>query len=156
MSDTYRQEDVQEILQLAIAKQAHSGELSRQQLLEIAEELGLSAFEIQRAEEEWALRRDEEKDRQTFMRYRRVQFKQHVTRFLIVNAFLVVFAFVTDWTLWMTLCVALFWGMFLTLDGWSAWQTEGDTFERRYQKWKRKRWFKRSVSQLFKRWFKAL
>lgn len=155
MSDTYSQEDVQEILHLAIAKQARAGELSRHQMLEIADELGLSELDIQRAEEEWAVRRDDHQERQAFSRYRRTQFKHHLARFFIVNAFLVMFSFVTDWTLWMTLSVALFWGMFLTLDGWSAWQTEGEVFDRRYQKWKRKRWLKRSVSNFFKRWLTA-
>ncbi len=156
MPDSYSQEDVQEILHLAIAKQTRAGELSRQQMLEIADELGLNELDIQKAEAEWAVRRNDCQDRQIFTRYRRLQFKHHVMRFLIVSAFLVMFSFVTDWTLWMTLCIALFWGMFLTLDGWSAWQTEGDTFERRYQRWRRKRWIKRSVGDFFKRWLTAL
>jgi len=36
---SYHQEDIQQILNIAIARQVHKGEFSREQLLEIAAEL---------------------------------------------------------------------------------------------------------------------
>ena len=51
--EIYRQEDAQQILQLAIARQAEEGELSRVQLFEIAAELNIAPADIQAAELEW-------------------------------------------------------------------------------------------------------
>ncbi|MEO1690707.1 MAG: hypothetical protein AAFR63_04135, partial [Cyanobacteria bacterium J06631_6] len=51
--DSYSQEDIQEILQIAIANHHTEEELSRQQLWEIAAELDIDASTIQAAEKGW-------------------------------------------------------------------------------------------------------
>jgi hypothetical protein len=156
MPESYKQQEVQEILELAIARHAHRDDLSRQQLFEIAEELGISAREVELAEQEWL--QGEVRERIEFNRYRRISFKQHVIKYLIVNSFIVLIDLVTygngDWTLSFSLYIALFWGMFLTLDGWRAYQTEGKTYEHAFQRWRRRRWLKRSIGVLLDRWLK--
>ncbi len=155
MSQLYSQYEAQEILNLAIARQSNGGDLTRRQLLEIGEEMGLDAQDIQRAEDEWRSRDSETKERQIFCRHRRLQIRYHVIKYLIVNGFFLVLNYITTglwvfpWSLW----VALLWGMFLALDGWSAMQTEGIRFERRFQRWRQRRWLQRSVRQIAGRFF---
>ncbi|MEB3355277.1 MAG: 2TM domain-containing protein, partial [Synechococcales bacterium] len=145
---------------LAIARQATSEELSRVQRRDIAEELGLSPTDIQRAETEWLALREDQQERRVFIRQRRCQFRQRAIQYLIVNGFLMLFDFLTfgdgTHTLSFSLYIALIWGMFLTLDGWNSLQTEGLSFERKFQKWRRGRQFRRSVKTAINRWLKVL
>lgn len=166
-SKTYRQDEVQEILHLAIAKQASAGDLSRDQLFEIADELGLSPQDIQTAEQEWQSLQRIDQEKQAFIRWRRLQFHQHSVKYLIVNGFLVVFDFVTygdlssgiviagHHALSFSLIIALIWGLFLVLDGWQSRQTEGKAFEQKFRKWQRRQWLNKSVRNLFGRFFGA-
>lgn len=164
---TYSQDEVQEILHLAIVNQAKAGELSREQLFEIADELGLAPQDIQDAELEWQGRQRIDQEKQAFMRWRRVQFHQHSVKYLIVNGFLIVFDFLTygdvgigltivgSHVLSFSLFIALAWGLFLVLDGWQSTQSEGRTFDRRFRKWQRRQWITKSVRNLFSRIFGA-
>ncbi|MEM9448077.1 MAG: 2TM domain-containing protein [Cyanobacteria bacterium P01_E01_bin.6] len=163
MPKLYSHEEVQEILNLAIARQTDAGELTYHQLLEIADELGLSAHDIQQAEDDWRSLDTEVKDRQEFCRYRQIQFRQHAFKYLIVNGFIHVIALLglslagQPLTLLPgPLIFSLIWGMFLSLDGWSSIQTEGSRFDRRYQKWRRTILLRRSVNNLVNRGSKAV
>lgn len=157
MSQLYSHHEAQEILNLAIARQSKGGDLTRQQLLEIGDELGLTAQDIQRAEEEWRSLDTEAKERHMFCRYRQIQVRHHAIRYLIVNGCFLLLNYVTTgiwvfpWSLWL----ALLWGMFLALDFWSAMQTEGIRFERRFQRWRQRRWLQRSVRRIAGRFFNA-
>jgi hypothetical protein len=161
MPKLYSSEDVQEILNLAIARQAEAGEFTRQQLLEIADELGLSIQDIQQAEDEWQIIRNDPRDRQAFCRYRRVQFRQHLIRYGLMGSFALVsfgLLFQLGTPMWLLLALSFgpgifffIWTIALLLDGLSAMQTEGDQFERRYEIWRRRRVFKRSVNQVLGR-----
>lgn len=166
---TYSQDEVQEILHLAIATQAKAGELSRDQLFEIADELGLAPQDIQDAELEWQGRQRIDQEKRAFIRWRRVQFHQHSVKYLIVNGFLMVFDFLTygdeeiglkildshvhSHALSFSLFIALVWGLFWVLDGWQSTQTEGRTFERKFKKWQRRQWITKSVRNVFSRFF---
>ncbi|HHP7245265.1 MAG TPA: 2TM domain-containing protein [Elainellaceae cyanobacterium] len=157
MPESYSQEDVQEILELAIARQVRKGDvLSRGQLFEIADEMGIPVRELEIAEREWL--QGEGRDRVEFNRYRRINFRQHVVKYLIVNGFLVLIDLVTfgdgAWALSFSLYIALIWGLFLTLDGWRTYQTEGRAYENAFQRWRRQRWLKRSVGGFLNRWLK--
>jgi len=157
MADTYRQDEIQEILQIAIARHTSVDELSRQQLLEIADELGLSAHQIQSAERDWLLGRQSSCEHQEFRRYRRIRFRQHLIKYSITNGFLMLFDLATfgdgTLTLSFSLYIALLWGLFLTLDGWKAMQCEGDDYDRAFQRWKRRQWLQKSARQLLRQWW---
>ena len=89
MTELYRSEDAQQILHIAIAKQAEAGELTRTQLYEIAAELNIAPSDMQAAEQEWQIRRGESVERQAFELQRRQRFQRRVARFAIVNGFLI-------------------------------------------------------------------
>ena len=71
MSELYAAEDAQRILQIAIAKDIESGELSKTQLLEIATELGIQADTLWAAEREWRDLKDEAQEQSLFQEYLR-------------------------------------------------------------------------------------
>ncbi|NET36421.1 MAG: 2TM domain-containing protein [Cyanothece sp. SIO1E1] len=155
MSDRYRQDDVQQILQRAIARQSDTDELSRTQLEEIATELGISVDNLQAAEEEWLAYKDEYKERQAFKLHRYHEFQHHLVQYLIVNTFLVLLNFLTTHTLSWALYVLLAWGLGLALHGWNTLQTQGAKYDAEFQQWRRRRQFKKSLMDLMNRWLRV-
>lgn len=113
---SYHQEDIQQILQIAIARQAHEGEFSREQLLEIAAELNISPECLQAAEQEWLLQQGELQKRQAFNIYRRRRLQKRIGNYIIVNSFLLMLNFFSAGGLSWSLYVVLFWGLKLGLD----------------------------------------
>lgn len=156
----YSQDEVQHILQVAIARQAQSSgtveHLTRAQLLEIAEELGISPSELHEAEIEWRAQSGEMQERQAFDQARKGRFQRRVTRYLIVNGFLAGCALLASGgaSVMDVPYIALFWGMFLVLDGWNTYGLTGDRYEEAFRKWQRRHRLKRSVHSLLNRWLK--
>ncbi|NEQ98949.1 MAG: 2TM domain-containing protein [Cyanothece sp. SIO2G6] len=164
---TYRQEEIHAILQLAIAHQAQTDVLSRDQLFEIAEEMGLTPEEIIEAEQEWQRRKPIAQEKKAFIEWRQLQFQQHRTKYFIVNGFLMVFDWLTfgdaesgllvfgSHALSFSIYIALVWGLFLTLDGWQSRQTNGKAFDKKFRSWQRRKWLSQSVRNFFGGLFKA-
>ena len=76
----YSQEDVQQILQLAIARQTGDDkEFSHEVLLEIAAELDISPETLKLAEDEWVTKQGEMQHRQAFNAHRQRRFKKTVS-----------------------------------------------------------------------------
>ena len=161
MTDFYSQADVQQILQVAIARQAQAGEveqLTRVQLLEIADEMGISAGDLQIAEQEWQVQQGDALERQEFNRIRGSRFQRRTTRYLIVNGFSAAIALLITggggWGWGLYLVFALVWGMGVALDAWNTFYLAGDRYDDAFQSWRRKRLFKRSVHSWLNRWLK--
>lgn len=151
MADLYRQDEVQQILHIAIARQASTGELTRSQLVEIAEEMGISLAELHEAETEWLKQRRVDQERYLFDQYRRTRFRHRVTRYVIVNAFLIVLNVVmagqVSWA-WYPL---IGWGLAVALGGWRTFQRQGDPYENAFAKWQRQRQLKQTVGRVLDR-----
>ena len=144
MDKLYAMEDAQRFLQLAIAQENESGELSHQQLLEIAEELNISPATLQTAEQEWRIMKGQAEDHRLFQHQRRQRITRQLMRYSIVMSFLILIDFVTVGGtdlghLGFSLYVALFWGLGLSLKAWRTLQTSGERYERDLNKWRRKR-----------------
>jgi hypothetical protein len=152
---SYHQEDIQQILQIAIARQAHEGEFSREQLLEIAAELEISPECLQAAEREWLFQQADVQKRQEFHIYRRRKLQKRFGNYAIVNSFLVLLNLVSAGDLSWSLYVMLFWGLGLGLDTWNTYQYKGEEYERAFQKWHRQHQLKQSVNTLLNKWFEA-
>jgi hypothetical protein len=141
---TYSQEDIQQILNLAIASQSSSGEFSREQLLEIAAELSIPASEIQKAEQAWQQKNSLMQRRKDFDAYLRAKLQHRTGRFLIVNAFLMGLNSLTGLSALMIFSLpwsaypVLIWGMFLALDAWYVLRAKGEAYEEEFQRWDRK------------------
>jgi hypothetical protein len=152
MNEFYRSEDAQQILHLAIARQAEAGELSRVQLFEIAAELNISAADLQAAEQDWLSRRGEFEERRAFNLFRRGKFQQRLGRYLIVNLFLILLNLLTAGGLTWSLYIGLAWGVGVALDAWKTYRMNGEDYEEAFQRWRQKRQIKQTFNNLLNRW----
>ncbi|MDB9374184.1 2TM domain-containing protein [Nodularia sphaerocarpa] len=155
---SYSQEDVQRILQLAIARQAddQDKEFSYQQLLEIAKELDISPDSLNLAEIDWRSQHSEMQQREAFNSYRLGRFKKRVGNYAIINSFLMLLDIVGGGGLAWSLYFLLFCGLTLGLDIWNTFQTKGEEYEIAFQKWYRKHQIKQTINTVVTKWFKAL
>lgn len=132
----YPAEDVQQILRIAIARETESGELSRGQLLEIAEELGISAATLVAAEQEWNLQKHDLADRNAFERQRQQRFHYGLAQFLIFGGFLTIFNLLTGWHLtWLIYLIFGPWALKLTWDGWRIYRPNEYSYNREFRRW---------------------
>ncbi|MBF2077833.1 MAG: 2TM domain-containing protein [Synechococcales cyanobacterium T60_A2020_003] len=151
MADLYRQDEVQQILNIAIARQANAGELSRGQMLEIAQEMGISIAELHDAEIEWLQRQQVDRDRFLFDQHRRLRFRQRVTKYVIVNLFLIMLNLVMVGQVSWALYILVGWGLGIALHGWRTFQSQGDAYERAFATWQRQRQLKQTVGRVLDR-----
>ncbi|NES80086.1 MAG: 2TM domain-containing protein [Moorea sp. SIO2B7] len=152
---SYSQEEIQQILHLAIARKSDHGELSREQLWEIAAELEIDKDAIQAAEQDWLKGRVMEQKRHAFNLYRRDRLQQKAIKYLIVNGFLISINFLGAGTISWSLYVLLFWGLGLALESWKTFQSKGEAYEKAFQSWNLKHEMKRSMESLWDKLQKA-
>jgi len=153
---TYQTEDVQQILHLAIAKREEGGELSKAQVMEIAFEMGISPEELEIAEKEWLLRKEEFQEKQVFEDLRKQKLKQSLIKYGIVNTFLVLLNLATVHTLSWSLPIVLLWGAWLALKTWRTYQNDGEEYEKEFQRWRLKKQVGKSIGSLADRVLKSL
>jgi 2TM domain len=164
----YTQEEVQQILNLAIAQHAYEGEFSRAQLLEIAEDLAIPSAIVHQAERAWIQSNDENLKREAFNQHRRGELKQKIVSFTIVNAILIAgflalksvgiigffgfFSFLWYLFWWLYVAGLVCWSIALGLKTWNVFHLEGDAYEQAFQRWYRTH----KVRSLVSRWFDRL
>jgi 2TM domain len=152
---TYHQEDIQQILQIAIARQAYEGEFSREQLLEIAAELEISPECLQFAEQEWLVQQSDNQERQQFNLVRRKRLQKRFGNYGLVNIFFILLDLVSGGGLTWSLYILLFLSFLLGLDVWNKSQIQGEEYEKAFQNWKRTHQIKRSINTFLDRLLKA-
>jgi len=86
---TYNSEEMQQILEVAF-KRKQQGEYTREQIIEIASELGVSSESLQAAEKEWLKNNVKVKKEQMSHSQQRKEFKSHLFAFMAINGFLVI------------------------------------------------------------------
>lgn len=151
MPESYSQEDVQQILQLAIAERPIDGDFSRVQLLEMADELGISSENIAVAEKEWLAKKDEFNERQKFDAFRRNKLKQNFVRYIIVNFFVIGLNLVLFNSANFGLTIALLWGLTLALNTWKTYEMDPEEYENALNKWRLKKQIGKSINIAFDR-----
>lgn len=152
----FNQEQMQQILQLAIARQTDDELVSRQHLQEIADELGIDRESLEAAEKEWHTRQQVQQKRQDFDLFRQHRLKQKSFKYLLVNSFFVSINLLTGGTLSWSLYILLFWGVVLVNTAWKTYQRQGEEYERAFQTWERKTQLKRTFDNVWDRLQKAL
>nr|WP_293334193.1 2TM domain-containing protein [Microcoleus sp. CAWBG58] len=158
INQIYGAEDAQGILQLAIARRQDDGELSRVQLFEIGAELGISEQDIVAAEQQWLATRGESQDKLVFNSYRRGKLRKNLTKYGIVNTFLVLFNLAGSHELSWSLFILLTWGLGLSLNAWNVYQTEGEDYEQAFQRWRLKKQVGESIgtaTDKFVKWLQS-
>jgi hypothetical protein len=149
--DFYSQEDVQHILNIAIAKKTDQGELSRSQLWEIASELAIDGESLVSAELDWLNSKVLDQKREEFNRFRQDQLRQKAVRYLIISSFLIVLNLLSAHALTWALYGLLILGLPLALEAWKTWQTQGESYEIAFQRWKIKNEVKQSITTFWNR-----
>ncbi|YAI82523.1 MAG: 2TM domain-containing protein [cyanobacterium endosymbiont of Rhopalodia sterrenbergii] len=147
--ESYSQNDVQEILHLALTRTADGSELSRTQLWEIATELDIDPDSLKSAERDWLNSKIIERKRQEFDCYRREKLKQKAIRYAMINGFFLMINFLSSRTLSWSLYILLLLGLPLSLDTWKVFQTEGEAYDQAFQRWSLKKQMKESLSGLW-------
>ncbi|MEH2064805.1 MAG: 2TM domain-containing protein [Nostoc sp.] len=132
---TYDSEDVQQILEKALTRK-HEGEFSREQLGEMASELGISSNILETTEQQWLVQQEEERSRHTFNTFRRRAFWTHFVSFLAVNLFLILLNLITSPSYFWAIFPVLGWGLGLFFHWWSVYQSKSEDYEIAFQKWR--------------------
>lgn len=156
ITPVYIQEDVQEILYIAISRKQDNEEMTRQDLVEIAAELGISPQDLELAELEWQMRKQEVNEKLVFNRYRQNLLKQNLIKFGIVNSFLLLISLVVFNNIGFAAFVILTWGLSLTLQAWKTFQTQGESYENAFQRWRLKQKVGKSINAFTNKVIKGL
>ncbi|WP_204104831.1 MULTISPECIES: 2TM domain-containing protein [Spirulina sp. CCY15215] len=153
---TYQQEEIQQILHIAIASQNENGELTETQLQEIAADLGISPASLQEAEQLWLQQKIDKTKRQAFNLYRQERFRQKAIAYTMLSSFLVAFDLLggegMSWSRYGILVAVLM----VSLSGWKAFQTQGEDYERDFTRWETKRQIKQTLKGIWDNVQKAL
>ena len=113
MSETYSNDEVQEILREATMMPKDSG-ISQEQLQEIAAEVGISAENLEKAAKAWLER---QKIRQKQAQKRSGFIRCHLIPYLAVSLFLVLLNLATTPRHFWSVYPILGWGLGVTIDG---------------------------------------
>jgi 2TM domain len=150
LTRSYSQEDVQQILNIALAQHPHADtELSYAQLLEIAEELRIAPGTLKLAENKWLTQQQANDKYQEFEIYRRSKLHDKFGKYAITNGCLIALNFLTGFGVPWSLYVLIFWGMGVGLDAWKLfYQRQGEAYNRAFQNWERKQKIQKSITGL--------
>lgn len=149
----YEPEEVQEILQMAIARKGEQGSLSREQLWEIAAELDIDPEYIEAAELQWLNLKKLNLKKQEFNLYRREQLQHSIVKYLIVNGFLLSLDLITTGGLSWSLYILFVWGLGVSLKTWKTTRVTGKAYEQAFESWYVRQEMKKSLGN-FWQWVK--
>ncbi|MBF2045844.1 MAG: 2TM domain-containing protein [Leptolyngbya sp. IPPAS B-1204] len=145
----YRSEDAQQILNLAIARQAEAGELTRTQLFEIAAELNIAPADILAAEQEWLAHQGEQAERQAFDRVRQGRFRSQAVKHLIFAGFFLALYLLFGGQFW--LFPVFVGGVSLALSAWKTYFLSEDDYNQAFQQWRQRQRLKQTVTSFVNR-----
>ncbi|MBS1724986.1 MAG: 2TM domain-containing protein [Armatimonadetes bacterium] len=138
------EDDVEEILRLAVRHDLAPGSNLRDRLQSSADELGISPEVLAMAEQEWAAKKNadlelanEAGERKRYMRIQFAEFIQHLGLYAVINGFLFWLDISKDgrinWAYW----PLMGWGIAVALHAISL-VARGESEEKDFQKWRRK------------------
>ena len=153
--ENYSQEEVQEILHMAIARKSDQGELTREQLREIAAELEIDEQSLAAAEQDWLKQKSLVQKKQEFNEYRKDILKQKAIKYVIVNGFLISINVIGAGTITWATYILLVWGIGLSLDTWKTFHVQGEAYEQAFQNWYRRQEVKKSLETIWEKIKKA-
>jgi hypothetical protein len=153
--EIYSSEDIQHIIQIALARKGEDDELTRQQLWEIADELDIDLPTIQAAENQWLQSKTVSQKRQAFDLFLRDRFKQKSVKYLIVNGFFLSLNFLTTGGLSWSLYILLFWSGGLAHSWWKTFHCKDEEYERAFQRWSFRNEVRQTFSTLWQRLYRA-
>ena len=139
MNRKYTDEEVEQILKIALRSKTDSGAMSLDNIYDIAKELNIDPAAVQNAVNEFENRGDVDAIREEFIRKRRKGFFDHLTSYLVINSFLVILDLVTGNGINWAYFPLLGWGLGVFFDGMSKLRYDEEEFQKYYQKQIRKK-----------------
>lgn len=147
MERKFTNEEVEQIIKIALRSKKDSGSISTENIYDIAKELNIDPAAIQGAIYEYENKGDIDSIRDEFIRKRKKSFFDHLTSYLAVNTFLVILNLITGDFFW-SIFPILGWGLGLFFDGMKKLRHNEEEFQKYYQKLIRKK-KTNNLSQLF-------
>jgi 2TM domain len=134
---SYSQEDVREILNIALADRSTlDNDLPHSQLLEISQELSISPETLELAKNQWLSQQQAIKKHQQFDTYRRSKLQDRLGKYAIVNACLIPINFFTGFGVPWSLYILTSWGIVRGVAAWRVfYQRQGYSYDCAFQKW---------------------
>ncbi len=149
--EIYSSEDIQQIIQIALARKGEEDELTRAQLWEIAEELDIDGQTLQIAENQWLQYRSISQKRVAFDLHRQNRFKQKAIKYAIFNGFFISLNLLTTGGLSWCLYILLFSGSTLAFNWWKTFHCKDEEYERAFQRWSFQNEVKQTVSNIWQK-----
>jgi hypothetical protein len=146
--ETYSEEQVDQILRYALAKRTNGQNLTKQQIYEIAADMGVSEADFLASVQEWQSQQGIRQEKTEFDIYKKKTFRANLLKFTIVNAFLVAFNLFTSGKIGWALYPLIFWGLAVALDAWVTYQSDSDEYEKQFRKWQGKQKRDRFTAQI--------
>jgi hypothetical protein len=137
--ERYSEEAAREILKRAVELQGRETDFSRDQLISMADELGISRDSLVVAEQNWLREHEQDAELQAFEAQRRQGFRSHLAIYALVNGFLFLLNLVTSPGQFWFIFPLLGWGLGLAIHAWAVQQKEGDSYERELLQWRAQR-----------------
>lgn len=131
----YSEDEVREILNRAAGMQLQGRDFSRDHLVEMASELGISSEQVVAAERAWLAEQRDDEEWKRFLSHRRQSFRQQVISYVLTIGFLAAINLFTSPDFFWFVFPALGWGLGLAFGASSLMQTEGEEVEKEYDKW---------------------
>ncbi len=139
MADFYDEEQVSQILREALNNRgSNPHKLSREQVSEIALELGVNREEFLAAEQRWRSQQVKNLELAEFNTYKQQKFREGVLKFAIVNTFLSGIDIVSSGHITWAAYPLMFWGLGVALDAWATYQKNGSGYAKQFDTWQRK------------------
>lgn len=147
----YSQEDVQQILQIAIARQSDDRDMAftYAELQEIATELGIPPESLQVAERDWHIYRDDSNQRLAFDLHRRDRFRKRFVNLGMVGSFFLVIDLLGGGSVSWSLYILSFLGLIGGVGAWNTFQLKGEEYEAAFQNWLRRNQLKKTMNNIF-------
>ena len=133
--DTYSEEQVDQILRYALAKRTSGQNLTKQQIFEIASDMGISEADFLASVQEWQAKQSIRQEQVEFDKYKKKSFEASLLKYAIVNSFFVAFNLLTSGGIGWAIYPLIFWGLGVALDGWVTYQPESEEYAKQFQKW---------------------
>jgi len=148
MDRKFTNEEVEQIIKIALRSKQDSGSISTENIYDIAKELNIDPAAIQGAIYEYENKGDIDSIRDEFIKKRKKSFFDHLTSYLAINSFLVIIDLVTGGGISWSIFPILGWGLGVFFDGMSKLRYNDEEFQKYYQKQIRKK-KTNNLSQLF-------
>ncbi len=131
-------EDVDEILKLALRRQDGSDQDLRGRLAVAAQELGISDEDLETAENEYLSNKADTREFLEYKRRRRRELREHVFSYVIVNAMLVAVNWISSGKLTWAVWPILGWGVGLAFHAWATLNSDSESFQDEFEQFRRK------------------